>query len=98
MAMMMMVALGTALILTTTTESKITRNFRNTSEGMYAADAALERAVDDVLTIHDWNNLLSGASQSAFIDGLPSGTRTLGDGKAIDLAEIVNFANCQKAT
>jgi hypothetical protein len=98
MAMMMMVALGTALILTTSTESKITRNFKNSSEAMYAADAVLERAMDDILTIHDWNNLLSGAAQSAFVDGPPTGTRTLADGKAIDLSEIINFANCQKAT
>ena len=98
MAMMMLMALGTALILTTSTESKITRNFRNTSEGFYAADAVLERAMDDILTIHDWNNLLSGAAQSAFIDGPPAGTRTLADGKALDLGEIINDANCQKAT
>ena len=98
MAMMMMMALGTALILTTSTESKITRNFRNTSEGLYAADAVVERAMDDILTIHDWNNLLNGTSQSAFVDGLPSGTRKLADGKTIDLAEIISHANCQKAT
>jgi hypothetical protein len=52
----------------------------------------------DILTIHDWNNLLNGSAQSAFIDGLPSGTRTLADGKTIDLGEIVNYANCRKAT
>lgn len=98
MAMTMMVALGTALILTTTTESKITRNFRTTSEATYAADAVLERAMDDILTIHDWNTLLNGTAQSAFIDGPPTGTRTLADGKSIDLAEVINFANCQKAT
>lgn len=98
MAMMMMVALGTALILTTSTESKITRNFRNTSESTYAADAVLERAMDDILTIHDWNTLLNGTATSAFIDGPATGTRTLADGKSIDLGEILNFANCQKAT
>jgi len=98
MAMMMMVALGTALMLTTSTESKITRNFRNTSEGLYAADAVVERAMDDILTIHDWNDLLNGSAQSAFIDGQPSGPRTLADGKTIDLGEIINYANCQKAT
>jgi hypothetical protein len=98
MAMMMMVALGTALILTTSTESKITRNFRNTSEALYAADAVLERAMDDILTIHDWNTLLAGSAQSAFIDGPPTGTRKLADGKTIDLGEILSYANCQKAT
>jgi Tfp pilus assembly protein PilX len=98
MATMMMVALGTALILTTSTESKITRNFRNSSEAMYAADAVLERAMDDILTIHDWNTLLSGSATSAFTDGAFTGTRTLFDGKTLDLGEVLNFANCQKAT
>jgi len=41
MAMTMMMALGTALILTTNTELRITRNFAAASEAMYAADAAL---------------------------------------------------------
>lgn len=98
MAMMLMMALGTALILTTTTETHISANFRNNSEGLYAADAALERAVNDVLTVPDWNQLLSGAEQSAFIDGPPSGSRTFPNGTTVDLAQILNMANCQKLT
>ena len=98
MAMMMMVALGTALMLTTTSESRITRNFRNGSEALYAADAVVERAMDDLLTIPDWNTLLSGASTSAFVDGAPNGTRTLADGQAINIGELLNMANCQKTS
>ena len=96
MAMLFMIALGTALILTTSTESKITRNFRTSSEALYAADAVLERAVDDVLTIPDWNTLLSGVARSAFTDGPPSGARALADGHRIDVGEIVNLANCRR--
>ncbi|PYR30492.1 MAG: hypothetical protein DMF92_08520 [Acidobacteria bacterium] len=98
MAMMLMMALGTALILTTSTESKIVMNFRNSSEAAYAADAALERAMDDLLTVPDWNTLLSGATTSAFVDGAPTGIRHLADGKELDLGEVLNFANCQKPT
>ena len=98
MAMSMMVALGTALILMTTTETRITNNFRNSAESMYAADAGLERALDDMLTIPDWNNLLSGASKSALVDGAPTGTRTLHDGTTFSLDEVLNMANCQKVT
>jgi len=98
MAMMLMMALGTALILTTTTESKIVMNFRNSSEAAYAADAALERAMDDLLTVPDWNTLLTGATTSAFVDGAPTGIRHLADGKDLDLGEVLNFANCQKPT
>ena len=97
MAMLLMMALGTALILTTSTESKISRNFKTGSEALYAADAVLERAVDDLRTIFDWSAMLSGAAQSAFVDGAPAGTRALADGRRIDLGEILNLANCQKA-
>jgi hypothetical protein len=98
MAMSMMIALGTALILTTATETKITTNFRNNGESLYAADAAIERSLDDLLTIPDWNNLLNGTVKSALVDGPPTGPRTLGDGKILSLDEIVNMANCQKVT
>jgi PilX N-terminal len=96
MAMLVMIALGTALILTTSTELAITRNFRNSSEALYAADAVLERAVDDLLTIPDWNTLLSGVARSTFTEGPPSGARALSDGKSLDLGEVLNIANCQK--
>ena len=98
MAMTMMMALGTALVLTTATDSKIARNFHAASEATYAADAILERTLDDILAAHDWNALLSGAVRSTFVDGTPDGVRTLADGSAIDLGQVVNTANCQKPT
>src|SRR3982750_3603805 len=98
MATMLMTALGVALILTTSTETMITGNYRNGQEALYAADAALERAMDDILTVPDWNDLLSGKAQSAFIDGAPSGPRTMPDGTQIDLAQLLNLANCGKVS
>jgi len=98
MAMTLMIALGTALMLSTVTETKITTNFRNNSESLYAADAGLERSLDDLLTIPDWNNLLSGAAKSAMVDGAPTGTRELSDGTVLKLDEILNMANCQKVS
>ena len=98
MAMLLMTALGAALLLTTSSETIIAGNFRTSGEGLYAADAALERIVDDLLTVPDWNSLLVGAVQSAFIDGAPNGTRTLSDGSTIDLTQAVDMANCQKIT
>lgn len=96
--MTMMMALGTALILTTATESKIARNFAVTSEAMYAADAVLERVLDDIVPVRDWTTLLNGTVHSSFADGMPGGVRTLADGSAIDLSRVVNAANCQKPT
>jgi hypothetical protein len=98
MVSMMMMALGTALILTTTTEGRITRNYRNSSESLYAADAGLERALDDLLTIPDWNTLLAGTATSGFVDGAPSGIRTMADGTTLDIGAVLNMANCEKLT
>ena len=98
MAMLLMMALGAALILMTTTEAKIARNYGSSLESLYAADAAAERAVDDLASIADWNSLLARASTSAFTDGPPTGARTLADGRMLDLGEVLNMANCAKAT
>ena len=98
MATMLLSALGLALILTTTTETKITGNYTYAQEAMYAADAAIERTVQDVLTVPDWNDMLSGAQRSAFVDGAASGTRTLPNGAVIDLGEATNMINCGKLT
>ena len=98
MATMLLSALGLALILTTTTETKIAGNYVHSQEAMYAADAAIERMVQDVLTVPDWNNMLTGAQRSAFVDGAPSGNRTLPNGAVINLTEATNMINCGKLT
>ena len=49
LAMSLMLALGTSLMLSTMTETKIVTNYRSNSESLYAADAAIERALDDLL-------------------------------------------------
>ena len=101
MAMLLMTALGVALVLTTSSETMIANNYRNSSEALYAADAVLERAMDDILTVADWNKMINpttpgGLVQSAFIDGLSlTTTRTLPDGSTLVVDEAVNMANCQ---
>jgi hypothetical protein len=97
MAILLTMALGTALILSAGIESKITRNFRARAEAFYAADAALEHTVDDLGAIGDWNTVLSGLVSSAFTDGPPNGMRVLPDGRPLDLGEVVNLANCRQA-
>jgi hypothetical protein len=94
MALLFMAALGGSLMMTTMTETRISNNFRNSSEGLYAADAALERALSDLAAVADWNAALAGAP-SAFVDG-PIGVRELADGRQLDLNHTVNDANCQK--
>jgi hypothetical protein len=96
MATLLMMALGAALVLVTSSETIIAASFRDGLEGTYAADAGLERAIDDLQAAADWNLVLAGGAPSAFIDGAPAGTRTLADGSTIDLAELLNLANCAK--
>ena len=96
MATLLLSALGFALIMMTSTETMIAGNFRDGQEALYAADAGVERVMDDLLTVPDWNNSLSGAIRSGFVDGSPSGTRTLPDGTAFNLTEATNVANCGK--
>ena len=98
MAMMLMLALGTALVMTTMTETKIAGNFRAGSETLYAADAGVERVMQDILTVPNWDDILSGAVTSAFIDGAPSGVRTLPDGSQLNLTEATNLVRCGKTT
>jgi hypothetical protein len=93
-----MTALGTALILTSSSETIIAAHFRNSLEARYAADAMIERAASGVAAVADWHTLIDGTTQSPSIDGPPTGLRTLGDGSTIDLAQAINLANCQKTT
>jgi hypothetical protein len=98
MAMVLMAALGTALVLTTSTEAMIAANFRNHHEALYAADAGLERAMDELPTVPDWSSLLDGSVPSAFTDGSAAGSRVLPDGSTLDLDQVLNLANCGKPT
>jgi hypothetical protein len=98
MAMMLLMALGVALVMTTTTETRISANYSQGTEALYAADAAVERVMDDILTVPDWNDILSGVRQSAFIDGPAGGTRTLPDGSELDLDKATNMLDCGKTT
>jgi hypothetical protein len=98
MAMMLLMALGIALVMTTTTETRIAGNYSGGVEALYAADAAVERVMDDILTVPDWNDILNGTRQSAFVDGPANGTRTLPDGTTLDLTAATNMLDCGKLT
>jgi hypothetical protein len=98
LTLLMMTALGMALTMTTMTETKISSNYRDGGEAMYAADAGVERVMQDILTVPDWNNILNGTTTSAFIDGAAGGTRTLPGGSTLNLTEATNVVNCGKTT
>ena len=97
MAMLLLMALGLTLVLNTATEAAIAGHFRVNQEALYAADAGLERVMDELGSAADWNAMLRGVNRSAFVDGAPSGARTLSDGSTIDLAKATNLLNCGHA-
>jgi hypothetical protein len=97
MALLLMSAFGVGLLLMTATETRIAAAFRHAQAAFYAADAAAELTLDDLLTVPDWNRLLDGSTRSSFVDGAPRGRRALDDGSSLDLGEAVNLANCHSA-
>jgi hypothetical protein len=98
MSMMLLSALGLGLVMTTMSETMITTHYRDSGEAMYAADAGIERVMQELLTVPDWNRILAGQVQSSLIDGPPTGTRTLPDGSSLDLSAATNSLNCGKVT
>jgi Tfp pilus assembly protein PilX len=102
MAMLLLTALGMSLMLTTTTETMITGNYRDGVEAMYAADAGIERTMQDLLTVPDWNTVLASA------DGVTAGVTSsfmapglsvaLDDGRVLDLVKATNSANCPQVS
>lgn len=98
MITLLLSTLAVALILTTTVETKIASQFQRAQGALYAADAIVERSLDDLLGVANWNRLLDGTARSPFVDGPPAGVRTLADGSVIDLAQVLNLASCHKTT
>jgi Tfp pilus assembly protein PilX len=104
LVMALLTALGMALMLTAQTETMISANYRDSMEGEYVADAGIERVMDDVLTVPDWNTLLSSPDgitasvTSGFKDSAPSSPITLPDGHTVDLAKATYMINCNKTT
>jgi hypothetical protein len=95
MAMMLLTALGAAVVMVSNTETHIAGNYRNSQEALYAADAGVERAVQDLLLIPRWNDILAGTAQSGFVDGTMTSTKTLPGGGHITLCCGPNTATAQ---
>jgi hypothetical protein len=95
MSMMLLTALGAAVIMVSNTESRIADNYRNSQEALYAADAAAERVVQDLLMIPRWNDILNGTAKSAFVDGTIGGQKTLPGGGRVTLCCDANTATGQ---
>lgn len=94
LATILLTAMGVGLVLLTNTETSITANYRDGQEALYAADAGVERVVQDLLSQNDWNQILSGGLQSGFFDG--SSSVTLANGTSLSVEAV--RANLQAET
>jgi hypothetical protein len=71
MAMLMMVALGAGLTLTTMTESSIAANHRDGLQTLYAAEAGIELAISRLRTTPDWGAVFTaGAATTLLVEHL----------------------------
>ena len=95
MSMMLLTALGAAVVMVTNTETMIANNHRASQEAVYVADAVVERVVQDLLMVPRWNDVLSGTLQSSFIDGSMNVNKTLPGGGRILLCCGASTATAQ---
>ena len=95
MSMMLLTALAAAVVMVSSTEIKIASNYSAGQEALYAADAAVERVVQDLLMIPRWNDLLTGSATSGFIDGDMNGEKVLMGGGKLTLCCGTNSATGQ---
>ena len=95
MSMMLLTALAAAVVMVSTTETRIASNYSNGQEALYAADAAVERVVQDLLLIPRWNDVLAGTVRSSFVNGNPDSPMNLpGGGSAL----FCTADNCNTST
>jgi hypothetical protein len=85
MATMLLTALGATVVMVSRTETSIANNYRNSQEALYAADAAIDRVVQDLLMVPRWNDMLAGTTTSSFMDGSAGISKTLPGGGTITL-------------
>ena len=83
MALLVLVALTGALIPLTSSETAITANHRLALQMLYAAEAALERAIRELEAAPSWDDVLAGRRRAAVWDRQTSWR--LVDGAVLDL-------------
>ena len=69
MALLMMLALGAGVAVTTMTETAIAVNHRDGIQALYAAEAGVELAVNRLRTVADWRTVVNGRDAVPLVDG-----------------------------
>ena len=69
MALLMMLALGAGVAMTTLTEGTIAANHRDGIQVLYAAEAGIDLAVNQLRTVADWPALVKDRDAVTLVDG-----------------------------
>jgi hypothetical protein len=93
MLLLLLAALGLSLALTCMAETRISGSYATGAEALYAAEAAAERVIADLLALPDWDRVLDGTVAAVDRDG-PAGPRDLPDGSRLDLAHATSTVRC----
>ena len=87
MVITLIATLGAAVTLVVSTESVVAANYHASQQGLYSADAGIERAIAELRLLSTWSTVpASATSSSDFNDGLmiPRGP----DGSTLNLAQM----------
>lgn len=95
MAVLVMAAVGSALVLIAVTETRIGASVNAGVEAFYGADGAIERALVDLRALGNWDDALAGVAVSTLTDGPAGGVRVFA-GDRIDLDEATNTLRCAR--
>src|SRR5262245_57627152 len=88
LAAVVLSGLGLGLMMLTNTEGTIASNYRAGNQTLYAADAAVERVMSDLLLTPNWNDILDGSAKSGFLDNTT--TPTMPTGQPLNLATLTS--------
>jgi hypothetical protein len=89
MVIALIATLGAALTLVVSTESALAGNYLVSQQGLYAAEAGIERAISEIRLLPTWRALPAPSSTTAsadFNDG--QATRRAPDGSTLNFAQL----------
>lgn len=69
MTITLLAAMVASLALAVVTETAVAANYRQAVETLYAAEAAVEFALQEIARVEDWSDLIGEPGQAAFVDG-----------------------------
>jgi hypothetical protein len=95
--MMLLSALGLSLTMVTMTETRVAHSYSSSSESFYAADAALELAINELAQQADWNRVLDGSVSSSFVDPAMA-SRPWPGGQGRTSAEATALVTCARTS